>query len=127
MIVEKIDKDLRVTSIKNNNPAVYFDGTADFGGLGIGHSPTELLCSAVSSCMLIMMGKKAMELGLEISDFESSYKYSYKEGPEINRIILNIKTPHLSEKEKSLLLDEAHKCPIHKALNPSIEFTLNLI
>ncbi|MEC8220948.1 MAG: OsmC family protein [Nanoarchaeota archaeon] len=110
-----------VESLSENNNPIVIDATNDFGGQGKYHSPTELLCSSLVSCILIMMKSKADQLDISLDSMKVRVDYSYR-----NNKIYDIHSTfsldnYLSESQKKDLIAQIQYCPIHHAISKDIE------
>lgn len=98
------------------------DAPLDNQGKGEAFSPTDTVATALASCMLTIMGIKARDLALDISDtFAEVTKFM-----EVNpRRISGIKVAFtvkgiLSDKEKTILENAAKTCPVIYSIHPDI-------
>ena len=101
------------------------DAPIDNRGKGERFSPTDLMATALGSCMLTVMGIKARELGINIKDATASIEKIMITNPRrIGEIKVHIHFPaHImvDEKQKAILERTALNCPVHKSLHPDIK------
>ena len=99
------------------------DAPTDNKGKGEAFSPTDLVATALATCMSTTMGIKAQELGIDLRGMTVSVqKEMSKDGPrrivglpsEV-RIALPKDHPHREVLERTAL-----NCPVHKSLPPEI-------
>ena len=71
-------------------------------------------------------GKKAADLGYDISNSNAEFNYSYTTGPKIKSIDIKFKIDGIPKEYFKDLKIEADKCPIHKAITSEIDFQYEL-
>jgi putative redox protein len=101
------------------------DAPKDNQGMGEAFSPTDLLATALASCMLTIMGIAAKARGIGLSETEAEVIKVMASDPrrvsEIN-IRLGIRGGvTLNEKEKEVLEKAALTCPVWYSLHPDIK------
>src|SRR5436305_15335347 len=99
------------------------DAPTDNKGKGEAFSPTDLVATALGTCMSTTMGIKAQELGLDLRGMIVSVKKEMsKDAPP--RIIGLPSEVHIPLPENSphreVLEHTALNCPVHKSLPPEI-------
>jgi putative redox protein len=106
------------------------DAPKDNQGRGESFSPTDLVATALGTCMLTIMAIAARTLNIEFAGATASVeKGMTAELPRrIQQLTVKIHVPHPpgpADREK--LERAAHACPVHKSLHPDvripIEFT----
>ena len=99
------------------------DAPVDNQGKGEAFSPTDLVASALGSCMLTIMGITARTQGINIDGAHATVKKVMGEDPrrisEIH-IALTFKEP-VSEKHQKILERAAYHCPVSKSLHPDLK------
>lgn len=106
---------------------VITDAPVDNNGRGAAYSPTDLVCSALGSCMMTIMGIVADRNSLDLTDMEMAITKKMVTNPRrIAEIILEISIPNkrFTEKEKTLLENAARTCPVALSLHPDIQQTV---
>lgn len=96
------------------------DAPVDNQGRGEAFSPTDLVATALGSCMMTIMGIKARDLGLDIEGTRADVNKVMAANPRrIARVEVTFTMPsnHFAEKEKHLLEAAALACPVCKSLN----------
>ncbi len=99
------------------------DAPTDNKGKGEAFSPTDLVATALGTCMSTTMGIKAQELGLDLRGMTVSvHKEMSKDPPR--RIIglrseVHIPLPK-DHPQREVLEQTALNCPVHKSLPPQI-------
>lgn len=109
---------------------LHTDAPVDNRGRGETFSPTDLVATALGSCLLTIMGIAARTLDLDITGATASVEKSMTAAPprRIERLAVRIHVPHaLSALEREKLERAARGCPVHRSLHPEIatpiEFT----
>lgn len=105
------------------------DAPVDNQGRGEAFSPTDLVATAMGTCMLTIMGIYANREGLDIRGARArvSKEMSASTPRRISRIEVRIDMPTpLSEKHQRGMEAAAHTCPVHQSLHPETETVLNL-
>ncbi len=101
------------------------DAPIDNQGKGERFSPTDLVATALGSCMLTVMGIKARELGINMKNVTASIQKIMITNPRrIGEIKVHIYFPTpimVDEKQKIILERTALHCPVHKSLHPDIK------
>lgn len=106
------------------------DAPTDNQGRGESFSPTDLVATALGTCMLTVMGILARTLNLDIAGATATVeKEMTSTAPRrIQSLTVRIHVPGILSAEDRLKLERAaHTCPVHKSLHPDIhtpiEFT----
>jgi putative redox protein len=103
------------------------DAPKDNQGRGQSFSPTDLVATALGSCMLTIMGIAARTQNIDISGATASVEKEMTATPprRIERLTVKIHVPHsLSPADKEKLERAAHTCPVHKSLHPDIQIPI---
>src|SRR5580658_4209287 len=99
------------------------DAPRDNQGRGESFSPTDLLATALGTCMLTIMGIAARTLNIDISGATASVeKEMTATAPrKIQRLAVSIHIPRSpSPADREKLERAAHACPVSKSLHPDI-------
>lgn len=100
------------------------DAPKDNQGLGESFSPTDLVATALGSCILTIMGIMARSLNLDLAGTTATVEKEMANAPErmIHKLAVKIHVPHAVSEEHRLKLERAaHTCPVHKSLHPEIQ------
>ncbi len=100
------------------------DAPLDNQGRGERFSPTDLVATALGTCMLTVMGILACTLNIDIVGSTATVeKEMTTSAPRrIARLAVKIHIPHaLSDENKQKLERAAYTCPVHKSLHPDID------
>lgn len=110
------------THVKSQNKIIT-DAPTDNHGKGEAFSPTDLVATALSSCMLTVMGIKAEQLGINIDGITTTVNKIMAADPRrISKveIVINFPEKKYTEKAKSILEHTALNCPVAKSLSPDL-------
>lgn len=99
------------------------DAPIDNGGKGEAFSPTDLVASALASCALTIMGKKATSMGIAYDDIRAEVQKTMSADPRrISGIRIDFYFGHsYDEKTRKILEATAHACPVAKSLSADLE------
>ena len=122
--------DLRTKAIHlASGSEIITDAPLDNQGKGEYFSPTDLVCSALGSCMLTIMAIASRKHNLSIVGSTIEIKKQMSSGPRmISKIELNISLANdFNEKHRTILERAALSCPVHRSLSPEVEVNVNFI
>ncbi len=101
------------------------DAPTDNQGRGERFSPTDLVATALGSCMTTIMGIRATELKIDLRGMKIEIQKLMKADPRrISGIDLTFQFPAgltLNEKQQTILERAAHTCPVMYSIHPDIE------
>lgn len=107
-----------------SNSVIETDAPTDNRGKGERFSPTDLVCTALGTCMITTMAMKATDMEIELKDTRVEVKkYMASDPRRISKIdvVINLpKTLQLEEKDKIILQRTGDHCPVIKSLHPDI-------
>ena len=107
------------------------DAPLDNNGKGEAFSPTDLVATALASCMITIMAIAAEKNGINISETSASVKKIMGTNPRtISDVVIDIKmSKDLALKDRRRLEKAALACPVHKSLHPDMnkEITFSYI
>lgn len=101
----------------------------DNQGDGSSFSPTDLVATALGTCMLTLMGIMARREGIDLDGvrFELE-KHMVSDPRRIGRIPVTIHMPAgLTASQRKKLERSALTCPVHKSLLPEIEKPVDFV
>ena len=106
------------THIRSGN-TIITDAPLDNKGKGEAFSPTDLVATAIASCMLTIMGIKADEMKIKIEGTTAEVeKIMGSEPRRITQVNILIKIPiSADDKTKKILEKSAMTCPVDKSLS----------
>lgn len=123
--------DLRTscTHVKSAS-SVETDAPPDNNGKGERFSPSDLMATSLASCILTIMGIKARTMYMDLKGIEVEVEKIMKSEPRrVGEINLTFHLPeHLrdvSEKEKTIMKNIAHTCPVAQSIHPDIAVHIN--
>jgi uncharacterized OsmC-like protein len=108
--------------LKSGNKIVT-DAPIDNQGKGEAFSPTDLVATALGSCMATIMGIRARDHNLDIEGTEINIeKIMASEPRRIEKVNISIRMPSndYSDSDKELLEETARGCPLCNSLIPGI-------
>ena len=101
------------------------DAPTDNKGKGERFSPTDLVCTALGTCMITTMAIKTADLGIELKGTTVNVKkYMVNNPRKISRIDVEVIYPaglELPEGKWELLRSIGDNCPVMKSIHPDIE------
>jgi putative redox protein len=101
------------------------DAPLDNQGKAERFSPTDLVATALGSCMMTIMGIKARDMKIDLVNTKIEIEKIMKSEPRrISGINLTFSFPdelQLSEKDRTILERAAHTCPVIHSIHPEIE------
>ncbi|MBF7090237.1 OsmC family protein [Flavobacterium sp. ALJ2] len=116
--------DLRTKSIHvQSGNEIISDAPLDNNGKGEAFSPTDTVANALASCMMTIMGIKARDMNLNITNSTADVtKVMSAEPRRIGaiEIVFEMKGTD-DEKSKTILERAAMTCPVFLSLHPEIE------
>ena len=122
--------DLRTSSIHiNSGSEIISDAPLDNNGKGEAFSPTDTVANGLATCMFTVMGIKARDMEVDLSNSTAEVTKIMAADPrrisEIH-IVFNFNIA-VDEKTKTILERTANTCPVHYSLHPDIkkEITFN--
>jgi len=103
------------------------DAPVDNNGKGEAFSPTDLLSTSLGCCMLTIMGIVAQRHGINIDGTGIEITKKMEANPRrVGEIVVEFTMPAIaySDKEKELLENAAHTCPVAKSLSAELKQTV---
>lgn len=118
------------THVKSGT-VILTDAPTDNHGKGEAFSPTDLVATALASCMISIMGILSMKEGITKADGATAEvtKVMYADPRRIGEVHVTVTMPKLnySEKEKKMYEHAAFTCPVAKSLHPDIKQEIKFI
>lgn len=113
---------IQSTSIVEN------DAPTDNMGKGERFSPTDMVATALGSCMLTTMAIKANTMDIELTDCKVDITKIMKPDPRrisgIKAHVYMAKHLNLDDKQKEILERVARTCPVERSLHPDMELDI---
>jgi putative redox protein len=107
--------------------ALLTDAPVDNMGRGESFSPTDLVATALGTCMATTMAIVAQREGLEIAGTTVNVIKEMIAQPSrrIGQLSTRISVPKkLTPEQKQKLQNAAHACPVHKSLHPDVKLPI---
>ena len=106
------------------------DAPKDNQGRGKAFSPTDLVATALGTCMLTIMGINARTLNVDIAGATATLEKEMTSAPprRIQRLSVKIRVPHkLSSEDREKLERAARACPVHRSLHPDVQIPIEFV
>ena len=104
-----------------SNSLIETDAPTDNQGKGERFSPTDLVCTALATCMITTMAMKATDMGIELKDTTVNIQKHMASDPRrIAKIDVELTFPatlKLEDKDKIILQRVGDNCPVIKSLH----------
>jgi len=104
------------------------DAPTDNNGKGERFSPTDLVATALGTCMATIMGMKARDLNVDLKGMKIEIQKIMKADPRrIGGINATFSFPEniiADEKQRTILERAAHTCPVIYSIHPDIEVNI---
>ncbi|MFO1077394.1 MAG: OsmC family protein [Planctomycetota bacterium] len=98
------------------------DAPKDNEGLGRYFSPTDLVATALGTCILTTMGIVARRHGILMVGAKVTVEKGMQSNPRrISNLPVRVDVPgQFTAEQKKILENAAHGCPVHRSLNPEV-------
>lgn len=106
------------------------DAPVDNQGKGEAFSPTDLVASALASCMMTIMGILAGRRGVRLEGSRAEIVKEMVSAPErrIGKIsIAFYMAAGIDPAVRPALERAAHTCPVHRSLHPDVEQSIRFV
>lgn len=105
-----------------SNSSIITDAPLDNQGKAEAFSPTDLVATALASCMLTVMGIKARDMGYNLDQTVASVTKIMASDPRrITEVQVTITLAQpADEKTRQILENTARTCPVAKSLHPDL-------
>lgn len=106
------------------------DAPPDNNGRGEAFSPTDLLATSLGSCMLTIMGILANRIQVDIEGTKVEIQKIMAADPRrVSEVHVTFHMParSYSDKEKQMLVNAAHTCPVALSLHPDLKQVINFV
>jgi putative redox protein len=100
------------------------DAPKDNMGEGASFSPTDLVATALGTCMLTTMGIVAQRSGIDMSGATAHVKKEMVTSPfrQVGVLTVEITVPRpTTDEQQQKLRDAALGCPVKRSLHPDVE------
>lgn len=121
--------DLRCTAthLKSGNEVIT-DAPTDNNGKGEAFSPTDLLCTSLTTCMITLMGITANSKEIKLGEIEADIEKIMGSDPRrVSGINIQYRIQNLdyTSREIEILKNAAMTCPVAKSIHPDIELGID--
>lgn len=117
--------DLRTKAVQETTGEyIETDAPRDNGGRGKDFSPTDLMATALGTCVLTIMGLEAKKLGIDFMGARLIVRKHMQASPKrmISKLEVDFFFPHEIDADVKKQLEKAAvQCPVHASLHSSIE------
>lgn len=123
--------DLRTSATHlQSSTVIETDAPTDNNGKGERFSPSDLLATSLANCMVTIMGIKARNMNIQLDGTTIRIEKIMKSEPRrVGAINLTFEFPEtiasLNEKDKTILKNAAHNCPVMQSIHPEIEVNVD--
>ena len=121
---------LRTESIHiSSNNKIVTDAPKDNNGKGEAFSPTDLVASSLSCCILTVIGIVSKKIKYDLRNTKSSVKKIMAGNPRrIAEIVVKIEfSKPADSKTKAIIEKTALNCPVAKSLHPDIKQNISFM
>ena len=104
------------------------DAPVDNNGRGQAFSPTDLVATALGSCVATVIGIVAKRKEIAVEGMAVTIRKFMSKGQprRISRLELDLTVPLPgSHPDRKLLESAAHSCPVNQSIHPDIEVIMN--
>ncbi len=104
------------------------DAPKDNHGKGESFSPTDLVATALGTCILTMMGIAAQAMQIDLSGTKVVVRKEMVAKPirRIGSLAVTIDVPlSLGEAQRQKLINVAMTCPVHKSMHPDVQMPID--
>lgn len=111
------------THLKSGN-TIITDAPTDNHGKGEAFSPTDLVATALGSCMVTIMGIAAEKHEIDIKGTTVEVEKIMASDPRrigTIRLVMTLPANRYTPKERKILTAAAHGCPVGKTLKEGVE------
>ncbi len=108
------------------------DAPLDNGGRGESFSPTDLVATALGTCIMTILGLVADRHQLDLRGTQVHVVKEMVQKPvrRIGALRTTVRFPvglQVSEEDRKRLENGAHTCPVHQSIHPDIEAPIEFI
>lgn len=121
--------DLCCTAVHGPSDAqLQTDAPKDNEGLGRYFSPTDLVATALGTCILTTLGIVARRHDINLVGCKASVEKHMNASPRrIGRLPVQLTIKgNYTDAQKKLLENTANTCPVHKSLHPDVEAPISI-
>ena len=106
--------------IEIGDHTIVTDEPEEYGGSGEAPTPHPLHPAALASCVATTIAMYANRKGWDVGEARVDVEYDPDRSPK--KFVVTVHVPaHLSDEQRDRVADIARRCPVHKALDGSLE------
>jgi uncharacterized OsmC-like protein len=112
-----------------SNSEVITDAPIDNHGKGEAFSPTDLVATALASCMITVMGIKAEDMGIDLTGTHATIQKNMSVTPRrISEIVVVLNfNENYDARSRKILEATALTCPVGQSLHPETKQTITFV
>ncbi|MFK7740813.1 MAG: OsmC family protein [Planctomycetota bacterium] len=112
-----------------SDSTLHTDAPKDNEGLGRYFSPTDLVATALVTCILTTLGIVARRRGIDLTGATGEVeKHMNAEPRRIGRLPVKMTLQGTFDDDAKKVLERAaHTCPVHKSLHPDIDAPIDFV
>jgi putative redox protein len=108
------------------------DAPLDNGGKGESFSPTDLVATALASCLMTIMGTVAKQRNIDLVGSKVRVVKEMVQKPvrRIAALTVEIRIPNgsaISPEDRKRLENGAKTCPVHQSLHPDVAMPISFV
>jgi len=123
--------DLRTTcTLAQSGTTILTDAPKDIKGIGEAFSPTDLVATALGTCIITIMAVKADLIGVSMEGATATVNKTMANNPRrIAKLEVTVTMPanNYTDRAKKSLLRAAHACPVARSLSADLEEVLEIV
>ena len=126
----KYQGQLRTSAVHlQSNSTVITDAPVDNHGKGEAFSPTDLVATALASCLMTIMGIKAESMHIDLTGTNAIVKKHMSTTPRrINQVDVEVTmNQDFDDRTKKILEHAALTCPVAQSLHPEINQNITFV
>lgn len=114
------------TRIDTGDHSFVMDEPADYGGLGSGPSPFDLLCAALGACTLMTLKLYAKRKGWTLDDLSVRVTHQKGNADQRDRFDRVVELGTVTSEQRDSLLKIAQRCPVDLLLERGADVTITM-
>lgn len=112
--------------IDTDDHSFLVDEPADYGGLGSGPSPFDLMCGALGACTLMTMKLYAKRKGWTLDHLSVRVSHQKGNADQRDRFDRVIELGNVTDEQRDGLLKIAQRCPVDLLLERGADVTVTI-
>ena len=114
------------TGIDTGDHSFLMDEPVDYGGLGSGPGPFDLLCAALGACTLMTMKLYAKRKGWTLDHLNVRVSHQKGDADQRDRFDRIIELGNATDEQRDGLLKIAQRCPVDLLLERGADVTITI-